>query len=134
MKEFHGTWRLVSGRANDAEGRLALLVSDGLLQYTASGLVAAQCVISPESPDPRMVAALGGYIAYHGTYTVDEATRSVGHAVRGSNVPGYVGMVLTRGYAFVGDRLTLYAQLADQADVGAQARAEMVWERVVEPT
>ncbi len=134
MKDFHGTWRLVSGRANDADGQLALLVSDGLLQYTSSGLVAAQCVISPESPDPRMRAALGGYIAYYGTYTVDEANRSVGHHVRGSNVPGYVGMVLTRGYALGGDRLTLYVRLADQADVDPGARAEMVWERVVEPS
>jgi hypothetical protein len=133
MKEFHGTWRLVSGRANGADGKLALLVSDGLLQYTGSGLVAAQCVISPESPDPRMRAALGGYIAYYGTYTVDAVNCSVGHHVRGSNVTAYVGTSLQRSYVFAGDRLTLYVQIADQAAVDPDARAEMVWERVREP-
>lgn len=132
MKAFHGTWRLVSGRASDASGRLVLLVSDGLLQYTESGLVAAQCVISPESPDPQMRAALGGYIAYYGTYAVDEAARNVGHHVRGSNVPGYVGTVLSRGYELAGDRLTLFAQIADQIDLDTRARAAMVWERVVD--
>jgi hypothetical protein len=132
MRAFHGTWRLVSGRANDADGQLVMLVSDGLLQYTSSGLVAAQCVISPESPDPRMRAALGGYIAYYGTYTVDEVRCSVGHHIRCSNVPGYVGTTLMRGYELAGDRLTLFVQLADQAEVDPGVRAEMVWERVVE--
>lgn len=130
MRAFHGTWRLVSGRAHDATGRASLVVSDGLLHYTRSGLVAAQCVISPESEDPEVRAALGGYVAYYGTFTVDEATRTVAHRIRASNVQSYVGKVLPREYALVGDRLTLFARLADQAVVDPGVRAEIVWERI----
>lgn len=130
MKAFHGTWRLVSGRACDATGRPTLVVSDGVLHYTSTGLVAAQCVVSSDSPDPAVRAALGGYVAYFGTYTVDEATRTVAHRIRGSNVPGYVGKVLPREYAFSGDRLTLLARLADQVEIDPGMRAEIVWERV----
>lgn len=130
MRAFHGTWRLVSGRAHDATGRASLVVSDGLLHYTRSGLVAAQCVISTESPDPELQATLGGYVAYFGSYTVDEAARTVRHRIQGSNIPSYVGKVLPREYELVGDRLTLFARLADQAVVDPGVRAEIVWERV----
>lgn len=130
MKAFHGTWRLVSGRANDATGRATLVVSDGLLHYTSTGLVAAQCVISSESPDPAVREVLGSYVAYFGTYTVDEAARTVAHRIRGSNVPGYVGKVLPRGYEFAGDRLILFVRLADQVEIDPGMRAQIVWERV----
>jgi hypothetical protein len=65
-------------------------------------------------------AALAGYIAYFGTYTVDERAGTVTHHRLGSVQPGDPAEVV-RGYEFVGDRLIL-------RPVGTTH--EVIWERI----
>ncbi len=64
-------------------------------------------------------AMLDGYIAYSGTYTVDDKARTVTHHRKASVQPGDKGD-LVRGYEFAGERLIL-------RPVGTNA--EVIWER-----
>ena len=65
-------------------------------------------------------AALTGYIAYFGHYTVDEQARTVTHHRQGSVQPGDTAD-LVRGYEFRGDRLILRPP---------GTTYEVVWERI----
>ena len=65
-------------------------------------------------------AALAGYIAYFGTYTVDEQAATVTHHRQASVQPGDVAD-LVRGYEFAGDRLILRPP---------GTTYEVVWERI----
>ena len=73
-----------------------------------------------EATPDEAKAALAGYIAYFGTYSVDEQARTVTHHREGSVQPGDKGD-LVRGYEFVGDRLIL-------RPVGVVH--EVIWERI----
>jgi Lipocalin-like domain len=65
-------------------------------------------------------AALAEYIAYFGTYTVDERARTVTHHRAGSVQPDGLDDYV-RNYEFVGERLILRA---------IDIRQETVWERI----
>jgi hypothetical protein len=73
------------------------------------------------SPTPEEArAALLGYIAYFGTYTVDEAAHAVTHHVEGSLNPSYFGTDQLRPAKLEGSRLTL----------SDDKTFRVVWERV----
>ncbi len=73
------------------------------------------------TPTPEEArAAYLGYIAYFGTYTVDEAAHAVTHHVEGSLNPSYFGTDQLRPATLEGNRLTL--------SDGKTFR--VVWERV----
>jgi Lipocalin-like domain len=74
---------------------------------------------SAPTPDEAQ-AALAGYIAYFGTYTVDEKAATVTHHRHASVQPGDVAD-LVRGYEFAGDRLILRPP---------GTTYEVVWERI----
>ncbi len=97
-----------------------------MIYYDRSGAMAAQ--IAPDRHVPmagaeptaeEARAALAGYIAYFGTYTIDEEARTVTHHRQGSVQPGDLSDYV-RTYEFVGDRLIL-------RPVGS--RQEVIWER-----
>ena len=130
-KKFLGSWRLVAitsaGRVNPQRGAKPT----GMITYHESGWMAAQ--IQPDrlpvemagaTPTPaEALAALTGYTAYFGTWSVDEATKIVTHCRQGSVSPGWRGNpVFRRAYVFDGpDRVLLHP-------VGNQN--ELVWERL----
>ena len=60
------------------------------------------------------------YVAYFGTYSVDEQARTVTHHRHGSVQPGDVAD-LVRGYEFTGDRLILRPP---------GTTYEVIWERI----
>ncbi len=115
-ERFHGAWRLVSA------------VSDGIICYDPSGLMSVQT--ATRKPRPRAgekataaeaLAALDGYIAYFGTWTIDEQARTVTHHQVGTVQPGG-NSALVRAYEFVApDRLIL-------RPVGRTG--EIVWQRI----
>ena len=75
-----------------------------------------------EEPTPEEAkAALAGYVAYFGSYTVDEERRVVTHHRQGSVQPGDTAD-LVRGYELVGDRLTLRPPGTSY---------QVIWERIV---
>jgi hypothetical protein len=122
-----GTWRyvvtLIDGKQRDNRGANP----QGIIIYQPSGHMAVQVV--PDKPRGKAgtqptaeecKAALADAIAYFGTFSVDEAARTVTHHRWGSIQPGDTGD-LVRGFSFEGDRLIL-RPLGTTQDV--------VWERI----
>jgi Lipocalin-like domain len=114
---FVGTWRLVS------DTQTGIMIYDGL------GNMAAQVMpnrvrrkYTAAEPTPEEAKdAITGYLAYFGTYTVDEQARIITHHRKGSINPGQVGDDVVRGYVFESnDRLIL---------TPAGSTNKIVWER-----
>jgi hypothetical protein len=117
-----GTWRLVSIENRDSadqpwEKRFGEQPK-GLIIYDSAGHMAVQFEKMPApskfasgddwkpTPDEARTAYLG-YVAYFGTYTVDEAASTVTHHVEGSLRPSYLGTDQVRPATFEGKRLIL---------------------------
>jgi len=101
---FVGTWRLVSD------------TTTGIMIYDSLGNMAAQVMpnrvrrkYAAAEPTPEEAKdAITGYLAYFGTYSVDERARIVTHHRKGSINPGQVGDEVVRAYVFESnDRLVL---------------------------
>ncbi len=104
---FVGTWRLVSivvDGGRDPRGEHP----PGLIYYDPTGHMAAQ--IMPESPRAKYAgeqptleeakAAITGYTAYFGTYTVDAKAGTISHHRQGAINPGQVGVDAVRRFRF----------------------------------
>jgi len=110
-KRFLGTWKLVSiisnGQINRAYGDHPV----GMIYYDNTGHMAVQ--IMPDRLRPKFAeaiptpeeakSAITGYIAYFGTFRVDEKARTITHHREGSLTPGMVGVDLVRRYEFDSD-------------------------------
>jgi hypothetical protein len=130
-KKFIGSWRLVETTADGKIRPERGARPSGMITYHESGWMSAQ--IQPDRPPVGMAgaeptgdeakAALFGYTAYFGTYTVDEGRKIVIHHRKGSVSPGWEKRPdFERAYEFVGaDRVIL-------RPVGN--RNELVWERL----
>jgi hypothetical protein len=117
-----GTWRIVlaDDRPNDREA-WAHSYGDhprGYLIYDVSGHVSVQFTSDPPtSPfasgndsaptDAEARHAYENYVAYFGTYTVDESRNVITHHVEGSLLPSYTGTHQERPFRLLGDRLEL---------------------------
>jgi len=116
-----GRWRLVSienrdDASRDWERRYGTSPV-GDIAYGPDGRMSVQIAKMPrpkfasekdESPTPEEAReAYLGYVAYFGTYTVDEASRVVTHHVEASLRPSYAGTDQRRPATLEGDRLTL---------------------------
>ena len=121
-----GAWRYVGTRINgDNWDRGAN--PKGMIYYGPHGEMAVQ--IAPDVKRTRAEAvmspqeaftAVKDYIAYFGTYMVDEAAGTVTHYRQDSLQPGDNGD-LVRRYELNGDRLTLRAP---------NSTLEVTWERI----
>src|SRR3974390_3894582 len=105
-----GAWRYVGTRINGGNWDRGANPK-GMIYYGPHGEMAVQ--IAPDvkrtragavmTPDEALTA-VKDYIAYFGTYTVDEAAGTVTHHRHDSLQPGDAGDLL-RKYEFAGDRL-----------------------------
>jgi Lipocalin-like domain len=115
-----GTWRLVSYEARDSKGKLHYPLGErvsGLLVYDAGGNMSAHVMRNDRRPfatndaargtDSEVRAAFEGHDAYFGTYTIDQATQTVTHHVRGASYPNWIGSDQLRHFKFDGPRLLL---------------------------
>ena len=133
---FVGTWKLISIETRTADGTIAPgpnpvggVNPTGTVMYDAAGHVSLQImpsgrpatlnILQPLSPD-QAKEALFGYIAYYGTYTLDQHARVMHIHFDGSLNPSMVGTDGERFYEFSGNRMTFRA--------GANTR--LSWERV----
>ena len=107
---LHGAWRYVTA---SLDGKPSRPNGKGIIYYAPSGDMVVQ--VSPgietikEGAIPtseEALAALEGYIAYFGTYTIDAGVMTVTHHRKGSVQPGD-NADLVRRYKIEGDRLTL---------------------------
>ena len=135
-----GPWRLVSVEyrlANGAAVEAYGPAPEGLLVYDRNGNMAAQ-IMDPARPrfasgDRRtgtreeLHAAVEGYIAYFGTYEVNEAEGWVDHVEVGDVFPNAVGTRQRRYFALDGDRLVL--DVPPVVLGGERMTARVVWER-----
>jgi hypothetical protein len=135
-----GTWRLVSfeSRTTGGENRHPLgPAAKGQLSYDAAGRMSAQ-LMNPERPsfasgdltrgtDAEVRAAMAGYIAYYGTYTLDQPRGVVTHHVQGALFPNWVGSDQVRHFRLDGDRLTITTPPIRMG--GEDSTTVLVWER-----
>ena len=121
-----GTWRLVSREDRTASGEPRIEPSLGadpiaLLVYDRGGNFAAQFMkrdrqsVPPTSAGasgPNNSRAVGGYDAYFGSYSVDDAAGTVTQRLLGALSPENVGLVLTRSMRVSGDELVIHLETA----------------------
>ena len=130
-KRFVGSWRLVEttrdGKIRPERGAHPT----GMIVYHESGWMAAQIqpdrpplALAGETPSPEEAkAALDGYTAYFGTYTVDEIRKVVIHHRKGSVTPGWrTSPDFERAYEFVGEDRVILRPVGN--------RNELLWERL----
>lgn len=131
-----GCWRLISYRMRSASGEVSdPLGKDplGQLGYDACGRMSAHLMRRDPAPfaGKNLFAAQAheksrawsGYMGYWGTFTIDEAAKTVNHFVEGAWFPNMVGTVQVRDYQFDGDLLTLSARTEDWS-------ANLVWQKI----
>lgn len=137
-----GTWELVSrlDHTSGGERRVDPLLGDdpvALLIYDRTGHFAAQFMKRDRADLPAAASAPaalnntraeGGYDAYFGAYSVDDARSTVTQTLHGSLSPGNVGQVLAREMHVVGDVLTI--RLDTTSFDGEPVTRTLTWRRV----
>jgi hypothetical protein len=117
-EQLVGTWKLMSAEDKDPNtGKWVPYTfgnpPSGYFIYDATGHASIQImttppvpIASPDNPTPaEALEIFNGYIAYYGTYTVDDANISV--LVEGAWDPSQVGTNQARPYQLDGDTLII---------------------------
>jgi hypothetical protein len=134
-----GTWAFVASEWKRADGRHANPFGDGamgVLMYDGAGHMSAQVMHADRPPvttiAPTIDAAFGlairGFLAYAGTYEVDDTAATVTHTVIVSSFPPWVGTEHRRRFTVDGDVLTLRDELT--AADGVAVAAATTWRRM----
>jgi hypothetical protein len=131
-----GHWTLLSYITENADGsrRQPYGHAVGRLSYDAHGHMAGQVMrpgrldVAPGQWGAQEVrSAYAGYIAYFGTYEVNEGEDTVVHHVEGALNPGWVGSDQVRRMRFDGDLLILST---DVPKGGAMVRHTLTWKKL----
>ncbi len=138
---FIGTWKLVSSEFRRSDGTIAYPYGEdalGLLIYTATGHMAVQLLRANRpvfaAGDPyqgtteEIKAAFEGYIAYFGSYEVNDVEGIVTHHVHGASFPNWIGGDQQRFFELTGNQLILSSPpiLAGNSTL----TGVLIWERV----
>lgn len=136
-----GTWKLISRIDCTHSGERRLEPSLGedpvaLLFYDRSGNFAAQFMKRDRSAPISDAAASasnnsraqGGYDAYFGTYTINEAEKTVTQRLVGALSKENVGLMVTRTMLVEGDTLTINLETTSAA--GEAIIRTLTWSRV----
>jgi ribosomal protein S18 acetylase RimI-like enzyme len=139
-----GTWQLTSRIDATASGArvpepslgqdpIALLIYDRNGHFAAQFMRRDRSTAVPDGPGGARnnSRALGGYDAYFGTYTVDDAKSTVTQHLLGALSQENVGAVLTRAMQVSGDRLVI--ELETTAADGTVVVRTLTWQRVGHP-
>jgi hypothetical protein len=116
---FAGVYRLASFGNTPQIGRI---------YYDRAGRMGAQLHPPGRKPLPAMPTVedyremLRGFVAYYGTYDIDESTRRVAHHIESASNPAWIGTDFIRWYEFEPGRLILRTQ--------PNATTPLVWERL----
>jgi hypothetical protein len=140
-----GAWRLLSVETIRANGEVIYPFygkhPQGMIVYDRSGWMSVQIVSDPQPTIPKAssreeflgatsaekAAAVDGYYAYYGTWTIDQSASTVTHHIKQSLYPGERGEDGTRHFALDGDRLTLTARTHE---MGEDHERRLVWQRI----
>jgi hypothetical protein len=128
MDQLLGTWTLVSHEAVSMYGAnpKGVAVFDAGGRFIITAMRSDRTKYGSNHPakgtDEENKATAPGTMTYFGTYTVNEADRTIDIHIEASSFPNWSGTDQKRGFAITGDRLTLTARaLGGSADV--------VWQR-----
>lgn len=119
-EQFIGTWRLDDYEYERSDGEKIYPFGDnpcGILIYTAEGFVSAQISRRERKKfgsrsrwnvtTEEMVQAYKDYLAYFGTYQIEESAGQITHTVEGSLFPDYIGSLQVRLYVHSAGQLIL---------------------------
>lgn len=121
QKQLVGTWRLISAEDRTPPGPWIPYTfgnpPSGYFIYDATGHASIQImttppqkIATPDNPTPdEALAIFNAYIAYYGTYTVDETNITV--QTQGDLDPTQVGDPQVRPYELKGDTLIIGDQV-----------------------
>ena len=136
---FVGTWKLIDIEQRNTKGEVIQPTSaapgnrTGYLIYDPAGYIAVSIMpigrkkyAGAQATEDEAKAAITGYAAYFGTFTIDEGGASVTHHLQGSLNPG-MARDQKRFFEFAGNRLTLKPPAAAN---GNQSR--LTWERMAD--
>jgi hypothetical protein len=109
----------------------------GVLMYDANGNMSVQ-IMRRDRPifasgdqlkgtTEEIRSAFEGFVAYFGTYEINEEEGTVTHHVEGSSFPNWVGTDKKRFFELYGNRLTLSTPPGPFD--GEQVTALLIWER-----
>jgi hypothetical protein len=142
--ELVGTWELLAREDRTLAGEPRTDPALGadpiaLLFYDHAGNFAAQFMKRDRTATPEPEAegagtgpnnsrARGGYDAYFGTYSVDDARGTVTQRLTGALSPENVDLVLTRAMTVVGDEL--FIRLETSTTAGEPIVRTLRWRRV----
>jgi hypothetical protein len=114
-----GTWNVISFSDSLSNGgvfyQLGEKPSGGII-YTADGFMSLQLAREPrptfaagyqQATRDEIKNALEAYVAYYGTYRIDEQESIITHHVLGSLWPDMIGTNQVRPFELSGDRFTL---------------------------
>jgi hypothetical protein len=115
-----GAWELLQYTAIDSDGAVSYPLGDdakGIIIYTGTNYMSVQLMAGKRRSfwDDDMAhatsteyrAAASGYLAYSGTYSVDEKLKLLNHHVKVSLFPNWIGKTLVRRFAFDNNLLVL---------------------------
>ena len=122
-----GTWKLELYENYDAKGHVTYLYGEhpaGYFVYDPTGHLSVQIMRTPPLPpfasgddkkgtDAEVIAAFNDYVAYFGTYRVDEQKHVVTHIVEGSLQPKFTGTEQPRPFRLEGDVLIIELSTPD---------------------
>ena len=140
-----GAWRLASIETIGPKGQVTHPFygkrPEGLLIYDRSGWMSVQIVSDPKpavptaasrekflaAPAAEKAAAIDGYYAYFGTWTLDAEGKTVTHHIDQSLYPAERATEGARQVTLAGDTLTLVARTHE---LGEDHERRLVWKRV----
>lgn len=141
VQRFMGTWKLVTSEFHTSDGTVIYPLGEkavGILIYDSGGRFAAQLMRLDRpkfaSGDMRggtpeeIKAAVDGYVAYSGTYEVDDKKGTVVHHVEASLFPNWLGQDQIRFFEFSDDLLTL--KTSPILSGGKDMTGVLVWKRL----
>jgi hypothetical protein len=132
-----GVWRLQSSIRTFKDGRTEHPFGEkpiGRIEYDTQGRMSAilmrpgrRSTLPPgiefdKASNEEVRDAVTGFVAYFGTYHIDEAIQTVTHHVEASLFPSWVGTDLKRHFRFEAARLVLTRTIPESSD-------ELVWEK-----
>jgi Lipocalin-like domain len=120
-----GTWKLESRVTRKPDGSVTPLPgwdgAPGYISYDRAGFMSVQFMQLHRTKE----SGAAGYTAYFGTYTIDEATKTVTHHIMGDVNPDAVGADQPREVVLVGDALSLYIRNANSPNVNINSFRRM---------
>ena len=107
QQKIVGTWTLESGSENYPDGKRIVSWATGNLIIDSTGH-ASLFLVGRDQPNtsPSVRTPVGPFVAYYGTYTVNEAEKVLTWKVDRASSPLFNGAVRTQKISFNGDVMT----------------------------